>query len=84
MLFGLEDQNLPCVAFQPSIIPKHSIVVEEDEKSLPSQTLCIAYIPYSDSDIAQVHLKYWSQYGITQSILEKFDIALLSLEVYMV
>jgi predicted P-loop ATPase len=72
MLLGLETENKKKVDLKP-IIPK-SLIVQEEKVSLPSQTLSIEYIPYGDNEISKCHLQYWSQYDITQSVLEKFNV----------
>ena len=48
-------------------------IPKKSESSLSSQTLSIEYIP-SESCISKLYLKYWSQYGIDRSVLEKFDV----------
>ncbi|UWW97580.1 MAG: hypothetical protein NMK33_05900 (plasmid) [Candidatus Cardinium sp.] len=58
----------------PKPIAFNSHIVKEPETSLPSQTLSIEYIPCAESSISKLYLKYWLQYDIDQSILEKFDV----------
>lgn len=72
MLLGLETEKKSKLSFKPIFC--RSSVVKLANRSLPSQTLSIDYIPYGDSGISKLHLQYWAQYGITQSILERFQV----------
>ncbi|MGI2299109.1 VapE domain-containing protein [Candidatus Cardinium hertigii] len=76
MCLGLDnDQD---IKFIPrSVIPKLSSD-KKPESSLPSQTLSIEYVPYSESSISKLYLKYWSLYGIDQSVLDHFDVRQVS------
>ena len=72
MCLGLETSQMERKVYQPVVVAKEE--KKEESTSLPSQTLSISYIPYGDSDLSKLHLKYWSQYGIDQSILEHFNV----------
>ncbi|MGI2298349.1 VapE domain-containing protein [Candidatus Cardinium hertigii] len=72
MCLGLDsDQDIKVTP--RSVIPKLSLD-KKPEFSLPSQTLSIEYVPYSESSISKLYLKYWSLYGIDQSVLDHFDV----------
>ena len=72
MCLGLCDRKSTRVIPKPIAFNSH--IVKEPETSLPSQTLSIEYIPCAESSISKLYLKYWLQYDIDQSILEKFDV----------
>ena len=72
MCLGLCDNKGQNVIHKP--IYSNTSIVKKPESSLPSQTLSIEYIPYSESFISKLYLEYWSQYGIDQSVLERFDV----------
>ena len=74
MLLGLEADSVQDLSSFKPIISKDRTDIEEDHRSLPSQTLHIEYVPYGNSDIARLHLEYWSQYNISQSVLERFHV----------
>lgn len=76
MCLGLGSEKKLKVVPKP-IVPSLS-TVKDPEASLPSQTLSIEYIPYSESFISKLYLKYWSQYGINQSVLNRFDVRQVS------
>ncbi|MEF2229238.1 MAG: VapE domain-containing protein [Candidatus Cardinium sp.] len=84
-LLELIDQEM-CLGLntekKSSVIPKpifsHALTVKDLEASLPSQTLRIEYMSYSESAISKLYLKYWLQYGIDQSVLGKFDVKQVS------
>ncbi|MGI2257531.1 toprim domain-containing protein [Candidatus Cardinium hertigii] len=77
MCLGLDsDQDIKVIP--KPVLPKLSLD-KKPESSLPSQTLSIEYIPSdSESLIFNLYLKYWSQYGITQSVLDHFDVRQVS------
>lgn len=72
MCLGLNTGNKSIITLNP--IFSNLSINKSSNSSLPSQTLSIEYIPYSESSISKLYLKYWSQYGIGQSILERFDV----------
>ncbi|PHT96708.1 hypothetical protein BC332_34365 [Capsicum chinense] len=72
MCLGLGSEKKPKVTPKP-VIPILSRP-KDPESSLPSQTLSIEYVPYSESSISKLYLKYWSLYGIDQSVLDHFDV----------
>ncbi|MDN5247464.1 MAG: VapE domain-containing protein [Candidatus Cardinium sp.] len=72
MCLGLSNKNRPKVISKP--VTFNSSIVKEPKTSLSSQTLSIEYIPYSASYISNLYLKYWLQYGVDQSVLNRFDV----------
>lgn len=76
MSLGLNTQNK--VKFIPKPILSNISINKTSDSSLPYQTISIQYIPCSDLSISKLYLKYWSQYGINQSILKKFDVRQVS------
>ena len=76
MCLGLDSGQNPKVVFKP--IHSKLSIVKSSEASLPSQTLSIKYIACSEFFISKLYLKYWSQYGIDPSVLEKFDVKQVS------
>ncbi|MGI2262392.1 toprim domain-containing protein, partial [Candidatus Cardinium hertigii] len=74
---GLDsDQDIKVIP--KPVLPKLSLD-KKPESSLPFQTLSIEYIPSgSGSLISNLYLKYWLQYGITQSVLDHFDVRQVS------
>ncbi|MGI2262346.1 hypothetical protein ACRRVA_03535 [Candidatus Cardinium hertigii] len=62
----------------PNPIFSKIFTVQDPQSSLPVQTLTIEYIPYSESFIAKLYLKYWDQYGIDRSVLDRFDVRQVS------
>ncbi|CCM10675.1 protein of unknown function (plasmid) [Cardinium endosymbiont cEper1 of Encarsia pergandiella] len=77
MCLGLDsDQDIKVIP--KPVLPKLSLD-KKPKFSLPSQTLSIEYIPSdSGSFISNLYLKYWLQYGITQSVLDHFDVRQVS------
>ncbi|MGI2299169.1 toprim domain-containing protein, partial [Candidatus Cardinium hertigii] len=76
MCLGLDsDQDIKVIP--RSVLPNLSSY-KKPASSLPSQTLSIEYVPYSESFISKLYLKYWSQYGIDQSVLDRFDVRQVS------
>ncbi|UWW97174.1 MAG: toprim domain-containing protein [Candidatus Cardinium sp.] len=76
MCLGLNTEKKSRVILKP-IFP-NSPTVKDPEASFPSQTLRIEYISCLESPISKLYLKYWLQYGIDQSVLEKFDVKQVS------
>ena len=72
MVLGLENDSVQDLSYFKPIVDRNSIDIEDNQQSLPSQTLHIEYIPYSNSDISRLHLQYWAQYNISKSVLERF------------
>lgn len=74
MLLGLENDSVQYFSSFKPIISKDSTDIGENRGSLPSQTLHIEYVPYGNSDISRLYLRYWSQYDISQSVLDYFNV----------
>lgn len=72
MCLGLDSEKKTKVIPKPIVPTLYK--VKDPEASLPSQTLSIEYIPYSESFISRLYLKYWSQYSIDRSVLDRFDV----------
>ena len=76
MCLGLGSKTSQKIIKKPVFL--NSSTVTGPKASLPSQTLSIEYIPYSGSTISKLYLKYWLQYGIDQSVLERFNVKQVS------
>ena len=69
MCLGL-DSDLKDIGIVTQIIPEK----KESKQSLPSQTLNIQYITNPDLEIAQWQKQYWAQFGISEDILNHFNV----------
>ncbi|TSJ79779.1 VapE domain-containing protein [Cardinium endosymbiont of Dermatophagoides farinae] len=76
MCLGLNAERKSIVT--PKSIFPNSPTVKDPAASFPSQTLRIEYMSDYESFISRLYLKYWLQYGIDQSVLEKFDVKQVS------